>query len=61
MQVNDHVGQVQQGPRLPHVEQTLSATRDSREARAERPDADPSHRQAIRPLAGKSVRFGAGF
>lgn len=61
MQVNELVGQVQQGPRLPHVEQALSATRGSPEARAERPDADPSRRPATRPLARKPARFGAGF
>jgi hypothetical protein len=61
MQVNELVGQIQPGPRLPHVEQDLSATRGSPEARAERQDADPSRRQATRPLARKPVRYGAGF
>jgi hypothetical protein len=61
MQVNELVGQVQQGPRLPHAEQALSALRGTPEARAERRDADPSRRQATRPLARKPIRFGAGF
>ena len=61
MQINEHVGRVQQGRRLPHVEQAVSATRDSPEARAERRDAEPSRRQATRPLARKPARYGAGF
>ena len=54
MQVNELVGQVQQGPPLPHVEQALSATRATLEARAERPDADPSRRQATRPAGSQA-------
>ena len=61
MQVNEFVGQVQQGPPPPHVEQAVAATLGTPEPRAERPDANPSRRQAPRPLARKPVRFGAGF
>jgi len=61
MQVNEHVGQIQQGPRLPHVEQAPSGSHGSPEARAERRDADLSRRPATRPLARKPARFGAGF
>ena len=49
MQVNELVGQIQQGPPLPHVEQAIGATRGTAEARAERRDVDPSRRQATRP------------
>ena len=61
MQVNEPTGQVQKGPPLPHLEQAVGSTRGTAEALAERPDADPSRRQATRPLARKPVRFGAGF
>jgi hypothetical protein len=61
MQVNELVGKVQQGPRLPHVEQAVGATRGSPEARAERRDADPSRRQATKARARKPASFGAGF
>jgi uncharacterized protein (DUF2267 family) len=61
MQTNELVGQVQHGPRLPHVDQALDATRATLENQAERMSAEESRRPSTRPPARKPSRYGAGF
>ena len=61
MQANEFSGQVQQGPRLPDLEQALTAMRPAPEARAEGRDADESRRLAPQRPARKPRRYGAGF
>lgn len=61
MQTSEISGQVQQGPRLPDLEQALTALRPAPEARAEGRDADESRRLAPQLPARKPRRYGAGF
>lgn len=66
MQVNEHVGQVQQGTRLPAIDQALDDTRAAAETRAKRRGAKESRRTgAVREAVAGTTRvlrrYGAGF
>ena len=63
MQMNELVGQVQQGTRLPDMDRTSNDARTTRKTRAERRGTDGS-RDTGTNLAGTTrvpVRYGAGF
>ncbi len=67
MQVNELVGQVWQGTRLPDIDRAFNDTRETLESRAERRGADESRHigtQLSEGIAGttrKPRRYGAGF
>lgn len=63
MQMNELVGQVQQGTRLPDMDRALNDARTTLETRAERRGAAESRRTGTK-LAGTTRmprRYGAGF
>jgi hypothetical protein len=63
MQMNEFVGQGQHGHRLPKREQAPHSARAARETRAERQDADASHRADTQRPEGTRMpcNYGAGF
>ncbi|MGH8241791.1 MAG: hypothetical protein ACRETY_00410 [Steroidobacteraceae bacterium] len=63
MQVNEHVGQVQQGARPPGIDRALDDTRETSATQAKRRAADESRRTGDRPATTTRMprRYGAGF
>ena len=62
MQVNEFVGQVRKGTRLPDMDRASKDTRAMRESRAERPAADaPRRREAVTETTRLPRQYGAGF
>ena len=66
MQVNEQVGQVKQGARLPGIDRALDDTRETPETRAKRRGAEESRRtggvrEAVAGTTRVLRRYGAGF
>ena len=62
MQVNELVGQVRKGTRLPDMDRASDDTRAIRESRAERQVVDaPRRREAVAETKRTPRQYGAGF
>ena len=62
MHVNESVGQIQKGTRLPDLDRASKDTRVVRESRAERQGAEaPRHREAAAETTRAQRQYGAGF
>ena len=62
MQVNEFVGQVRKGTRLPDMDRASSDTRATRETRTERLGvAAPRRREAVAETKRLPRQYGAGF
>lgn len=62
MQTNGFVGQIQQGTRLPEMDQAHNDTRAMPESRAERRGADGSRRTGTKLGTTRLLRrYGAGY
>ena len=63
MQIDQFVGHVQQGTRLPDMDRAFDGARTTLETRAERRGTDESRRTATKQSEGTRMphRYGAGF
>ncbi len=62
MQVNESVGQVRKGTRLPDMDRASEDTRATRESRAERRGVEaPRRREAVAETTRLPRQYGAGF